>query len=477
MKRFRILYLSSVKDAEAGGLITLNPTLAQSYNLIAETGGKTDVLIRGEAFDGMDKAQDLIREELNRSSVPSKGKLIEIWDGYNLWGRLVLAFRTDETKPVAEETEEQRLLRINREAQERGRKEKQAALSKEEQAKREKEAQEEAQKAKEEADAVVRILQEMDEKGKKLPYSYKVQRQTLFDLAKTQRNLFTDMEEAEKMKSGKYVIKTNDEIRRAVTDYDICCFFSAVAQVLYNQSYKMGHEKMNTGLTETETKKKVEDGGKFVGDICESAQTFGELAYGTKPNGRQLATMSRLIDILYNTEIEIRSQDSKGKTLKVTDTLIQFKRKFEYDGSVYYHLHLHPIFCKNVAKGYALFPQDMSEKLRKVTKRANAKHYYLIWLLGVQDKRKPYTVAWGELIQALHCEEAYRKDNAKTRDSILRACESVKELGVIDGFSILRNADESIVSVTFQLNPEYGKKPRKKDEKKTDFSDQNREKA
>ena len=113
---------------------------------------------------------------------------------------------------------------------------------------------------------------------KELPQHFKLARDAALQLSKVERNLFTDMEEAQ---SGNYIISG---LTKQVTELDFTAFTFAVGQILYNQSYQSGNEDINSGLKREEAKNLSRKTGEtlYNGSIVTSLNELCRLAYGVK---------------------------------------------------------------------------------------------------------------------------------------------------------------------------------------------------
>ena len=290
------------------------------------------------------------------------------------------------------------------------------------------------------------------EVSKPVPDSYKLGRDSTLQLAKIERNLFTDMEERE---SGNYIVSG---LNKKVTELDFTAFSFAVGQILYNQSYQSGNVETNSGISKTISRKmsKTFEEQAYTGDIVTSLNDLCRLAYGVEnPDQRQRKTMSTLIDVIHSTPVTI--QTPKGA--KIESILCACMDKYTAeDGAISYNLHLHPIFCHGVANNFAELPQDLTKRLSGATKKKTLSHYRLIRLLSNQDKRKPFIRTIAQLLADLALDEAYNKDRGRTEKQLLSVIDSMKDIELLSSYDIeymtIRNK-KAIGKITFHLNRDF----------------------
>lgn len=291
-----------------------------------------------------------------------------------------------------------------------------------------------------------------NEISKPVPDSYKLGRDSTLQLAKIERNLFTDMEERD---SGNYIVSG---LNKKVTELDFTAFSFAVGQILYNQSYQSGNVETNSGISKTISRKmsKTFEEQAYTGDIVTSLNDLCRLAYGVEaPDQRQRKTMSTLIDVIHSTPVTI--QTPKGA--KIESILCACMEKYTAeDGAISYNLHLHPIFCHGVANNFAELPQDLTKRLSGATKKKTLSHYRLIRLLSNQDKRKPFVRTIAQLLADLALDEAYNKDRGRTEKQILSVIDSMKDIELLSSYDIeymtIRNK-KAIGKITFHLNRDF----------------------
>ena len=304
-----------------------------------------------------------------------------------------------------------------------------------------------------------------DVEGNSLPDTFKVGREAIFQLAKIQRDLFTDIEERG---SGNYIVSG---LPLKITGTDFSAFSFAVGQILYNQSYQSGNTDTNSGLSKQIAPKMRDQTGRtcYGGEIVASLKDLCRYAYGEEePNKIQRAAMATLIDTIHSTPVTITFPNGdKVKTFLCVKMGVYTRAK---DGAVTYHLILNPIFCENVKRNFAEFPQDLTKRLTAVTKKKTEAHYRLMRLLGLQDKRKPFVRHIDTLLEDLGLLETYRKDAARTEKKLLNLFGDMIKVGIITGYqteTYTSRKKQRISKVTFTLNPNFTKKAKEDEAEQT----------
>lgn len=292
-------------------------------------------------------------------------------------------------------------------------------------------------------------------RDKPTPETFKMGRAITLQLAKIERDLFTDLEERE---SGNYIVSG---LTRKVTETDFYAFSLAVGKILYNQSYQSGNIDTNSGLTKLVAPKILDQTGHsyYGGEIITTLKDLCRFAYGEEtPNKVQRAAMATLIDTLHNNPVVVTFPN--GDEIEAYLCVKMFRRKREKDNAIYYHLILNPIFCENVKRNFAEFPQDITNRLTAVVKQKTEAHYRLLMLLGKQDKDKPFTRNINVLLDELGLMEAYKKDRGRTEKQLLALFDNMREMGVIKDYNtettIVRRK-ERISKVRFILIPKAKK--------------------
>ena len=289
------------------------------------------------------------------------------------------------------------------------------------------------------------------------PSTFKLGRYAALQLSKVERNLFTDMEEAE---SGNYIISG---LTKQVTELDFTAFTFAVGQILYNQSYKSGNEDVNSGLKREEAKNLSRKTGEtlYNGNIVTSLNELCRLAYGVKePTTELKKKLSTLIETIDKKPVEIKFPNGDKLESKLCVTMNKYTR--EKDGAILYDLYLNPIFGSQIQKQFGEVPQDVIESLesscRGKKQRKQAAHYLLLRWLSVQDKRYPHKLTIDVIIQELRMEEYFKKDKGKAEKQLLSICKTMEDIEILSTHEVeYRDTAKGkrIDSITFHLNPNY----------------------
>jgi hypothetical protein len=290
---------------------------------------------------------------------------------------------------------------------------------------------------------------------KAIPSNFKVARNAMLQLSKTERDLLTDIEEAE---SGNYIISG---LQKYVTELDLTAFTFAVGQILYNQSYQSGNEDINSGIKRKKAKTLSEQVGEtmYNGNIVTSLSELCRLAYGTEPTTELKKKMATLIDTIDRKPVEIKFPNGDLKESKLCVTMDKYTR--EKDGAILYNLYLNPIFSSKIQNQFGELPQDIIEKLDKACKvrkqRKQAAHYLLIRWLSVQDKRYSHTLSIDTLIKELRMEEYFKKDRGKADKQLLSICEVMKDVGILSNYVVEYSSGKRnhLTKVTFQLSQNF----------------------
>ena len=289
------------------------------------------------------------------------------------------------------------------------------------------------------------------------PSTFKLGRYAALQLSKVERNLFTDMEEAE---SGNYIISG---LTKQVTELDFTAFTFAVGQILYNQSYKSGNEDVNSGLKREEAKNLSRKTGEtlYNGNIVTSLNELCRLAYGVKePTTELKKKLSTLIETIDKKPVEIKFPNGDKLESKLCVTMNKYTR--EKDGAILYDLYLNPIFGSQIQKQFGELPQDVIESLenscRGKKQRKQAAHYLLLRWLSIQDKRYPHKLTIDVIIQELRMEEYFKKDKGKAEKQLLSICKTMEDIEILSTHEVeYRDTAKGkrIDSITFHLNPNY----------------------
>ena len=289
------------------------------------------------------------------------------------------------------------------------------------------------------------------------PPVFKVGRFAALQLSKVERDLFTDMEEAE---SGNYIISG---LTKQVTELDFTAFTFAVGQILYNQSYKSGNEDVNSGVKREVAKRLSNETREtlYNGNIITSLNELCRLAYGVQePTTELKKKMVTLIDTIDKKPVEIKFPNGDKLESKLCITMNKYTR--EKDGAILYDLYLNPIFGFQIQRQFGVLPQDVIASLEKSCKKKNqrkqAAHYLLLRWLSVQDKRYPHKLTIDVIIQKLRMEEYFNKNKGMAEKQILSMCITMEDIGILSSHEVAyREAGKRkrIDNITFHLNPKY----------------------
>ena len=289
------------------------------------------------------------------------------------------------------------------------------------------------------------------------PPFFKHGRFAALQMAEVERDLFSDMREAE---SGNYIISG---LTKQVTELDFTAFTFAVGQILYNQSYRSGNEDINSGLKRELSKKPTEATGEpqYYGSIVTSLNELCRLAYGIEEPSTELRKkMVTLIDTIHKQPVEIKFPNGDRMESVLCATMGKYTRA--KDGAILYDLHLNPIFGSQIQRQFGELPQDVILCLEKSCKekkqRKQAAHYILLRWLSVQDKRYSHKLTIDVIIQLLRMEEYFKKNKGMAEKQLLSICDTMVDIGLLSNYEV---ADKDTVkgkridSITFHLNPNY----------------------
>ena len=166
------------------------------------------------------------------------------------------------------------------------------------------------------------------------PPTFKVGRYAALQLSKVERNLFTDMEEAE---SGNYIISG---LTKQVTELDFSAFTFAASQILSNQSYKSGNEDINSGLKRKLSQRPTQIAGEnqYFGIIITSLNELCRTAYGIEePSTEIRKKMATLIDTIHKQPATIKFPNGDSLESILCATMGKYTRV--KDGAILYELH------------------------------------------------------------------------------------------------------------------------------------------
>ena len=289
------------------------------------------------------------------------------------------------------------------------------------------------------------------------PPFFKVGRYAALQFSKVERDLFTDMEEAE---SGNYIISG---LTKQVTELDFTAFTFAVGQILYNQSYKSGNEDVNSGFKRELSKNPTKATGEaqYYGSIVTSLNELCRLGYGVEEPSTELRKkIATLIDTIHKQPVEIKFPNGDILESVLCATMGKYTRA--KDGAILYDLHLNPIFGSRIQKQFGELPQDvilcLEKSCKKKKQRKQAAHYLLLRWLSVQDKRYPHKRTIDVLIRELRMEEYFKKNKGMAEKQLLSICNVMEDVGILSSHEVdykETGKGKHIDSITFHLNPNY----------------------
>lgn len=300
------------------------------------------------------------------------------------------------------------------------------------------------------------------------PETFKLGRSLLQQIAPIERNLFDRMEDDTK-ENGVYRIAG---IVHKITEKDFIASTIALSQINSNLSVKSGNTDTNTGMsTKYALQSLSELTGKpaLLGDVCFTVNDFCRYAYGTAdPSSKERKAAEALIKTLDETPVEIEYRN--GNKIEARLAAVMQKDYNAKDNTKFYHLHLHPIFCDYISKGFAILRQDAITLMRQYCTEHKQKmtdtHYKLLYMLAQQKTTQDGTTKAPrvfkrsalELLQYLGMENEFRKSRARALQTIENVIEAVKATGIITGYKIQPikiNGKERFGGVDFYLNPKY----------------------
>lgn len=288
------------------------------------------------------------------------------------------------------------------------------------------------------------------------PKTFKVGRAAIFQLAKVNRDLFTDQEERE---SGNYIVHG----LKGVTPFDFAALTLAFAQILSNQSHQSGNDDINSGLSRKVAEKATEQTGRemYSGQIVATLNDICRKAYGEEPTTKQKKKIASLIQTLDQNSVKIENKDYVIEN-KICSIMEKATRK--KDGAIAYALYLNPIFSEEIRKNFGELPQDITKRLCEKTKKRSEAHYLLLLWLCTQKKSSPHTLTVDVLLQKLMMEEWYKKDKGRTEQQLLSICKTMVEIEVLSSFEpeyYSVKGRQRIRAITFYLNPNFVRRSKK----------------
>lgn len=173
-------------------------------------------------------------------------------------------------------------------------------------------------------------------------------------------------------------------------------------------------------------------------------------------------------------EAILKTLDSTPSEIEYKDTRVEaylaktVTRVIESDGSIYYHVYLHPLFL-NMSKGFASVPQDVIKRLREGVRKQGGRmteaHYKLLALLVQQERGKGiervFTRSALDILQYLGLEQAFREQKKRTMKLLEQTLEAVLHTEVITRYEIKyrrENCKDKFDRVEFYLNPNFTKR-------------------
>ena len=293
-----------------------------------------------------------------------------------------------------------------------------------------------------------------------LPSYFKLGRYAMLQMAATDRTFWTDIEEAE---SGNYIISN---LSKKVSELDFEAITFAIAQTLYNQSYRMGNEIYNSGISRTisEDATKIMGDDVYVGEIITTRDDLIRLGWGVEPTTETKKKVDALIDTLHKTPVKVKYPNGDIEENYICAIRRKYSRK--KDKAVLYNLWTNPIFGIYIKNQFGLLPQgvisDMDKACKKLKTNKNQHIYILLKFLSVQDNRNPKTIPIEKLIPMLRMEAKYKENRGRTEKQLLSSvCKVLVEMGMLNNYEVEYEEigrKKRIKSITFHLNQNYIKK-------------------
>lgn len=255
----------------------------------------------------------------------------------------------------------------------------------------------------------------------------------------------------------------NASISKGTTARTFRQLLFALAQTLANQSHEVKNTRDYTGL--------IVDGirpnGKGVPSLSTGGSDYNyaeievslyeliKLAFGTdSPKAEHYAEINKALFILKNTSIEIPFLDRIERHALV---LIPKERGEKGTGDNRLTIILHPVFAMRTAKNYALHPQDANKRLALAVKQPTHPYYALRDLLGIQDKRKPFTRTLSQLADDMGIKQELKKNRKRILEGTLpKAFKAMVDIKMLLALPKVKNINGEPV-YTFLLNEDYTK--------------------
>lgn len=269
------------------------------------------------------------------------------------------------------------------------------------------------------------VYTELDEKLQqltdetKLPKNYNVARGLGFELARLERDLFTDLEE----KESKNAIVERVE---GINAYDFYAFIFAAGKQLYNQSYKSGNTENFEGVGSDLI---THDGNNAASGIIVTLNDLCRDAYGVEPTTANRKAMEKMLEMLHKNRLHINLPNGDKIEETLCATMDKYHRKA--DNATIYYLSLGRIFSRQLKINFGTFPQNATKLLAGVTKRNSVQHLKLLMLLGMQDKRQPYRRIFTELLKDMEMDADYKANVTRTEKRAKQIFKDMKDAGFI----------------------------------------------
>lgn len=276
-------------------------------------------------------------------------------------------------------------------------------------------------------------------------------------------NLFSKIEESNEMAISKgedapFVLSIGTTRESGVTLLSIKRVDHALREILYDQSYRSGNLEQNTGLAKDGvlvdctkiTPEKIGGHSYYAAEIVEKLSVIATKAFGKNTND----TRKQTENVLKALQEGITARNTFGD--EKTRSMLWIKG-VDYDSktkSKTFDIVLHPLYAKDVKKNFALHRHGVLDMIGRPT---DAK-LDLLSLLGIQDKRKPFIRYIGTLLEELNLVEQYKKNKARTLNTIEEAIEAMVACSILLNAPVVeKNYRGDITKYTFTLNPNYGK--------------------
>ena len=295
---------------------------------------------------------------------------------------------------------------------------------------------------------------------KPVPTSAKFGRSYGIQRKEVQLTLFSSLEDKQK----EFTLSVGN-IQRGVSLLSIKRVDFALRELLYRQSYQMGNLEQNTGVakdgvlfkTSPEEEAQIIPptrlNGKdyYVGEILVRLGELSLLAFGKDDNHTRKLTENVLKAMQEGIIARNAFGDEKRRSLL-------WLRGHDYDSKTNAKLVdivLHAIYAKDVNRNFALHRSGILNQIGTIT---DAK-LDLLELLGLQDKRTPFRIYTGTLLEKLSLVDEYKKNKARTKKKLAEAISSLvgKDLILLEEPETKLSPKGDIVEYIFHLNPNYGK--------------------